>query len=761
MRAIAVEWDPQTKAWETETQEDLGDGSVCETTRRVAVDISFRASRLFLEPQDRRSRRESAVMSVEIVCDLRLAAPTPSQANALGSTGTDRLWLVHRTTQGSDLLRAILFANRETAHKFYESFRQAAGATGAPMASASEPLLHCQPAHRGRPTSHLELGITIAGVRDWCREAGFPLFGNYEGIAGHPSDAYPSLYRRKEGSWISEPKDAEPPGFGHPDRLTDRSPFFGSCNLVGYDLCEHVKTWLRKHARVRDERGQPLQSVCEVLLERESPHVGRAVAFYSHVQGKWPRRTLECMKVAADTYFRELGLSDSAEVTFWLDYFTLRQCQKDFDLPRVRSVVRSIGATLVELDHTPLNYLSRSFCVFELYCTIHGDAKMLITVDLVRALRMAEELRATPVNCKVAKTRDPKDKRTIDKCIESEIGFAGLDELVTDRMTAGAAALINSAHCTETVDLSLAELKEGDGEAIAQLLSTLTALTELNLSRNALCEHDAIAFADALARHGSLTQCNLCANPLGIDGWRAIFDALRNRPHSKISSWDLSHVSLRTVTTREGIVDEVDPPLVESLAAYVAISACSLTELNLTHTQLDPHGTLAIGQALAVNKSITKIACVAIESWMTTPHTHVPHALPLPLRHLPLLLRRLGYNRLGDEETAALIAPLLHSKTSQLRELHLNHNEIGPMGAFEIGRLCKVSASLARLDVSYNPIGEKAEALLREAVKHRPGHAVDLIAQQQHSPPAPSGPTPRATAEQLARRQAGIGSGHA
>ena len=44
---------------------------------------------------------------------------------------------------------------------------------------------------------------------------------------------------------------------------------------------------------------------------------------------------------------------DDAKVFFWLDYVVLRQCQNDFELPRIMGCIKDIGFTLVEVLTIP------------------------------------------------------------------------------------------------------------------------------------------------------------------------------------------------------------------------------------------------------------------------------------------------------------------------------------------------------------------------------------------------------------------------
>lgn len=110
--------------------------------------------------------------------------------------------------------------------------------------------------------------------------------------------------------------------------------------LTGYDMCEHVKNWLR-------QTSNDSYSLCEVLLRQGSPHVKRGPdCFASHVQLLPIGRFLDTL-VEAPTHF---PLSMPMVPFYWIDYACLRQCQADFKLPLIRDLVNRVGVTLVELD---------------------------------------------------------------------------------------------------------------------------------------------------------------------------------------------------------------------------------------------------------------------------------------------------------------------------------------------------------------------------------------------------------------------------
>ena len=89
------------------------------------------------------------------------------------------------------------------------------------------------------------------------------------------------------------------------------------------------------------------------------------------------------------------------------DYTTLKQAKKggDFKLDRVRQVIREIGLTLAELDMDLQAYLTRSFCIVEIYASVHAGATLLVQMHYLRAFGVAAELAAGPVGAKKAQTR--------------------------------------------------------------------------------------------------------------------------------------------------------------------------------------------------------------------------------------------------------------------------------------------------------------------------------------------------------------------
>ena len=88
---------------------------------------------------------------------------------------------------------------------------------------------------------------------------------------------------------------------------------------------------------------------------------------------------------------------------------------------------------------------------------------------------------------------------------------------------------------------------------------------QLDLRFNELGPDGATALAPAIAVCASLTECKLRKNNLGVEGWAIIFNALRDSPNSKITTWNLS-------------LEELGPKIAKPLAEYISVTG-SLTSV--------------------------------------------------------------------------------------------------------------------------------------------------------------------------------------
>ena len=152
-------------------------------------------------------------------------------------------------------------------------------------------------------------------------------------------------------------------------------------------------------------------------LRKGLPEVSRANCFYSHVQIPSVSVTVEQMELTCRSHPELLPIE---QTFFWLDFLVLRQCTNDFDLQKVRAIIKQVGRTCVEISKErggttiSLSYLKRSFCVFELFTSVEllPAKDVLINIDI---RGMTDELRIefkrTPVKIKNALTRNEEDKK--------------------------------------------------------------------------------------------------------------------------------------------------------------------------------------------------------------------------------------------------------------------------------------------------------------------------------------------------------------
>jgi hypothetical protein len=229
-------------------------------------------------------------------------------------------------------------------------------------------------------------------------------------------------------------------------------------SATGYDVCTAARHWLERNGKSemsiieafqdfgrqklggmmmkKDKKG--FEVVCSgetIPLIRNKPD-----AFYSHQQ--WIKIEEMMASMICATTFHSQSLPPTVRLFYWLDLFALRQCQKDFKLTSVISLVERIGCTVAEID-TDFAYVSRTFCVFEVYASFAAKAKFLVVTPMSAAggdfcSALKNSLATIPVKSASAKTRDPHDKETIDNYIKGlPGGFEKLDKDVTQAIQGG------------------------------------------------------------------------------------------------------------------------------------------------------------------------------------------------------------------------------------------------------------------------------------------------------------------------------------
>jgi len=204
-----------------------------------------------------------------------------------------------------------------------------------------------------------------------------------------------------------------------------------SDEIVGYDLQCAIQDALR-------ENGLQDFSLAEVMLACGHPGVGLACVFLSHVQQETVQFTLKaCKNYACKTW-------KLAEPFFWLDYFTLRQCQKDFNLNKVFDIIKRIGNTVLvaEALHAVPLAVTRTFCVYEVYSTVanhdgHRSKRLsVIAVNEPTGRDLCTRLTKSglKVDLAAASCRSEEDKQQIDQLILNSIGFERANDLCTQAL---------------------------------------------------------------------------------------------------------------------------------------------------------------------------------------------------------------------------------------------------------------------------------------------------------------------------------------
>lgn len=186
---------------------------------------------------------------------------------------------------------------------------------------------------------------------------------------------------------------------------------------TGYDICSAVREFLLSKEYKRF-------SVAEVLEQCKFAGAGLADFFLSHAQSEDPWTTLRVLN----------NHSCGEPIRYFTDYFCLRQCFPDFNLPKVKSAIQSIGRVLLLLDPLDKPFtLTRTFCIFEIYSVVEGHVDFLtgsprsLERDLTLPAKFLQKLTALfciQVDVQKAEARNIEDKEKIDDMIREGPGFA-------------------------------------------------------------------------------------------------------------------------------------------------------------------------------------------------------------------------------------------------------------------------------------------------------------------------------------------------
>lgn len=290
--------------------------------------------------------------------------------------------------------------------------------------------------------------------------------------------------------------------------------------------------------------------------------------------------------------------------------------------------------------------------------------------------------------------------------------------------------------CATRLDFARLQWKDAEAAALAALLPTYARLTALDVSNNEIGGDGARQLAAAVLAHpkievfshvpikrmradsfdelelwakdigtagglvvaavlremsmSRLTMLNVRGNQLGDEGAAAICDALRESKVSQVKELDVRHNRISGQGARQLAAAVLANHRIETFNTIPVkeMRADALTELDLRSQGLDNKGGLGIEGGLLVASLLPGMG--------------------------QLISLNVQDTELG-ESAAAICDALRQSKVSNVRELDLEYNQIGPDGAKAIAALVSSSKSLAHLNVFDNDLGDDGECAISAA----------------------------------------------
>ena len=263
----------------------------------------------------------------------------------------------------------------------------------------------------------------------------------------------------------------------------------------------------------------------------------------------------------------------------------------------------------------------------------------------------------------------------------------------------GALALANSIESCfilQTVDLSCNQI--GDDGALA-IVRAIPLKARLFLWSNVISKHGAETLLQ-IKQDVDLNSLHINSRSIGDSGAKAIFSGLKNqnvRENLRFYNFGCLH-TLRLCTNLIGIDG--------AKALANALEACTcLISLDLSNNEIGGDGAKAIIDVLS--------ACMSLNSLNLSSNSicdSSTEAFADGLRKLSLHELDISGNSIGDK-TIEVLADALRVHTS-LASLNLSDNSIGDDGAKALADVLKESIKLTSLNLSKNLIGtEGAEAL--------------------------------------------------
>ena len=172
-----------------------------------------------------------------------------------------------------------------------------------------------------------------------------------------------------------------------------------------------------------------------MLQAENNPEVGPATVLVSHIQASHIASLMNTLDAAPGLF-----ASCTASTFYWVDYFTLRQCQPGAFVPEeILSVMKTMEACLVEIDRDAA-YLGRAFCIFEIFAAVVANVPLQCVPKSVTeevrdqhrwnaVLLLAHKVKK--LDCAKAESRSEEDTDKIKQDIARHVGFEQLNAAVS------------------------------------------------------------------------------------------------------------------------------------------------------------------------------------------------------------------------------------------------------------------------------------------------------------------------------------------
>jgi Ran GTPase-activating protein (RanGAP) involved in mRNA processing and transport len=249
-------------------------------------------------------------------------------------------------------------------------------------------------------------------------------------------------------------------------------------------------------------------------------------------------------------------------------------------------------------------------------------------------------------------------------------------------------SLENNTREITALDLSPDTVNVNDDSVwlLTQALHSNTAVRSLTLSHNSIGDRGAAYLAALLRQNTSLASLDLSCNSIGNRGAQALCE-----------SFTVNHV-LQAINLSNNVMDFDG---VQTLPSVLRENH-TLREINLSKTRVPEEFVAEVQTACALNRE-----CPTVKSAYYSLHDNDGSLLKLELHNSV-------DERVIDDESIRSICSVLRGNKN-IQELDVSGNGIGAAGCAHLSSvLCEKTCNIAKLNLSNNPIDDRAAAELAE-----------------------------------------------